>query len=73
MQVAQNLEPLEEFLAEPSLTVACVLLVVVSVSWVVVARVISRRLRRAALEAGRRPPPEVAAPARDIWSDPPPK
>jgi hypothetical protein len=37
---------LEEFARDPLLTVACVLLIVVSIAWLVVARRISRSLRR---------------------------
>lgn len=45
---------LEEFSREPMLTVACVLLVVVSLAWIIVSRAIYRNLKRAAA-AG--PPP----------------
>ena len=71
--LAQRLKPLEEFLSEPSLTVACALLVVVSIAWIVVARLISRSLRRAARQAGRRPPPGVPKEPKDVWSEPPVK
>lgn len=46
--VLAALRPLEEFVRDPSLTVACVLLIVVSVAWVVVSRLIYANLRRAA-------------------------
>jgi hypothetical protein len=61
---------LREFLSDPSLTVACVLLIVVSVGWVVVTRLILHDLhstpyrRRAARAA-----PEHKV--RDIWKTPP--
>ncbi len=45
---------LDEFSREPMLTVACVLLVVVSIAWIVMSRVIYRNLKKAAA-AG--PPP----------------
>lgn len=50
------LKPLEEFVSDPALTVACVLLIIVSVAWVVVARLIWLNLKRAAvrIEAPRR-------------------
>ena len=63
-----------ELARDPVLTVACVLLVVVSIGWVVVTRLISRNLRKALLrreEAERRRVGDVRAP-RDIWSQPPP-
>jgi hypothetical protein len=47
------LRPLEEFVSDPALTVACVLLILVSVAWVVVARMIWINLRRAARKAER--------------------
>jgi hypothetical protein len=61
---------LGEFMSDPSLTVACVLLIVVSVGWVVVTRMILHDLhstpyRRRA--AGAAPEPKV----RDIWKTPP--
>jgi hypothetical protein len=57
--VLAALRPLEEFVRDPSLTVACVLLIVVSVAWVVVSRLIYANLRRAAWKeqvAARRSP-----------------
>jgi cell division protein FtsX len=47
------LRPLEDFVSDPALTVACVLLIVVSVAWVVVARMIWLNLKRAARKAQR--------------------
>ncbi len=37
---------LEEFLRDPTLTVACVLLIVVSFAWIVVSRLMVRRIKR---------------------------
>lgn len=75
MLLAQGPESrIEEFAQDPILTVACVLLIVVSLGWIVVSRLIVRNLKRAAVRArrrGRRPPPGAARPPRDIWSYPP--
>jgi hypothetical protein len=63
-----------ELARDPVLTVACVLLVVVSIGWVVVSRLIARNLRRGLLRqemAERRRVGDVRAP-KDIWSEPPP-
>ena len=62
---------LSEFLTDPVLTVACVLLIVVSIGWVVVTRLIVRNLRRAALRGSRSAKIDAVRPARDIWSIPP--
>jgi hypothetical protein len=45
------LRPLEEFVRDPALTVACVLLIVVSVAWIIVSRLIYANLSRAAWKA----------------------
>lgn len=42
---------LEEFLRDPTLTVACVLLIVVSSAWIVVSRIMVRRIKRRARAA----------------------
>lgn len=73
ISLAQRARPFGEFARDPVLTVACVLLVVVSIGWVVVTRLISRNLRKALLrreEAERRRVGDVRPP-RDIWSAPP--
>jgi len=44
-------QPIEEFARDPALTVAAVLLIVVSIAWIVVARMIWINLRRAAARA----------------------
>ncbi len=60
---------LEEFGRDPTLTVACVLLIVVSLVWIVVSRLIYRNLQRT---AQRRAIPRGAVRApRDIWKAPP--
>jgi hypothetical protein len=58
-------QPFEELARDPVLTVACVLLVGVSIAWVIVTRLISRELRRAA--ARRKPARRRPAPPRDEW------
>ena len=58
-----------EFLSDPSLTVACVLLIVVSVGWVVVTRLILHDLNRTAYR--RRPGKPLDPQVRDIWRAPP--
>lgn len=45
---------LKEFLRDPTLTVACVLLIVVSVAWIVVSRIMVRRIKRRARAVGPR-------------------
>lgn len=65
-------QPLEEFAQDPLLTVASVLLIVVSVGWIVVSRVVSRNLRRRAAQTRRRTEKQgTVRPAKDIWADPP--
>ena len=67
-----QVQPFEEFSQEPLLTVACVLLIVVSVGWIVVSRLVSRNLRKAARARNRRNEKKGAVrPAKDIWADPP--
>ena len=55
---------LAEFTQEPLLSVAAVLLIVVSIGWIVVARLISRELRR----VGQRRGPVGE---KDMWDVPP--
>jgi hypothetical protein len=64
----------DEFLSDPTLTIAAVLLIVVSIGWVVVTRLIVRRYRKAYMRARQysaRPRVDVVRPPRDIWSFPP--
>jgi hypothetical protein len=58
-----------EFLSDPSLTVACVLLIVVSVGWVVVTRLILHDLHSTVYRKRAAKPPEPKI--RDIWRTPP--
>jgi hypothetical protein len=63
-----------EFTKDPILSVAALLLIVVSIGWIVVSRLISRELRKAAARkarrGARRPPPPKRR--NDVWSEPPP-
>ena len=59
---------LREFLTDPTLTIACVLLIVVSVGWVTVWRLILKEMNRAVV---RGLPVEPVKPPRDIWAYPP--
>lgn len=68
-------EGFEELIAEPSLLIAAMLLIAVSIGWIVVARLINRAIRKAAYRARRRaaaskkkPPPP---PDTHIWDYPP--
>jgi hypothetical protein len=60
---------LEQFGTDPLLTMACVALIVVSISWIVLSPAIYRNLRRAAEQAELKID-SVRAP-RDIWKTPP--
>lgn len=70
IQIAPN-DRLDEFLAEPALTIASVLLIVVSIGWVVISRLIVRNLRKAAMRGRRSRRTESARPSKDIWAMPP--
>ena len=63
-------QPLEEFAQDPLLTVASVLLIVVSLGWIIVSRLVSRNLRKTAALAKRERKGAVK-PAKDIWAGPP--
>ncbi len=69
--LAQRNDRLNEFLSDPMLTVACVMLIVVSLMWVVVSRLIARNLRKAALRGIRNRRVDSMRPTRDIWTMPP--
>lgn len=68
--LAQEQVPFERFAREPMLTVASVLLIVVSIAWVIVSRLIVRELKKAASRA-RAAKRGTYRPPRDIWSYPP--
>lgn len=69
--LAQTADQLGELFRDPALTVACVLLIVVSVGWVIVSRLIVRRLKKAALKGQHIARRDIVQPPRDIWSYPP--
>ena len=60
---------LEQFGTDPLLTMACVALIVVSITWIVLSPAIYRNLRRAAERAELRI--DTVRPPRDIWKTPP--
>jgi hypothetical protein len=71
--LAATARDLGELFREPALTVACVLLIVVSVAWMVVTRIIVRRMKKA-LRRGIRPARiDIVQPPKDVWSYPPPR
>jgi cell division protein FtsX len=70
MATMLQVQPLEEFAQDPLLTVASVLLIVVSLGWILVSRLVSRNLRKTAARAAEKKKGAVR-PARDIWADPP--
>ncbi len=69
--LAQRGDRLNEFMSDPTLTVACVLLVVVSIGWVIISRLIARNLRKAGRRGIRNRQVDSMRPARDIWTMPP--
>jgi hypothetical protein len=71
LDFAATPEQIGELFKDPALTVACVLLIVVSVGWVVITRMIVRRLKRAARRGRRIARIDAVESPRDIWSFPP--
>lgn len=69
LDLAQNRDSLDEFLSDPILTMACVLLIVVSLGYIVVTRLIVRMYKKAARRDRMRA--EQIRSERDIWSYPP--
>lgn len=69
--LAASARDIAELFREPVLTVACVLLIVVSAGWIVTMRLIVRELRKAAAVGRPIPRIDVVRPPRDIWSYPP--
>lgn len=68
-KLAASARDVSELFADPALTVACVMLITVSLGWIVVSRVIARMLKKAAIRGHRRL--ETIQDPRDIWSYPP--
>jgi hypothetical protein len=64
-------DPFDEFVEDPLLSVAAVLLIVVSVAWIVMSRLITREMKKAAYRALGNKQRRRAKPARDIWNSPP--
>lgn len=64
-------QPLEEFAQDPLLTVASVLLIVVSLGWIVVSRIVSRNLRKTAAQALQKKKKGAVRPSKDVWAGPP--
>jgi hypothetical protein len=64
-------DPFAEFIEEPVLSVAAVLLIVVSVAWIVMSRLITHEMKKAAHRALKKDSTRKAKPSRDIWSSPP--
>ncbi len=71
IDLAAQDDRLNEFMSDPTLTVACVLLVVVSMGWVIISRLITRNLRKAALRGIRNRQVDSMRARRDIWTMPP--
>jgi hypothetical protein len=69
--LAATADQIGELFRDPALTVACVFLIVVSIGWVVVSRLIVRRLKQAALRGQHIARRDIVQPPRDIWSFPP--
>ena len=69
--LAATARDIGELFADPALTVACVLLIVVSVGYVVVTRLIVRRLKKAARRGRRGARIDIVRDPKDIWSYPP--
>ncbi len=69
--LAATARDIGELFADPALTVACVLLIVVSVGWVVVTRIHVRRLKKAARRGRMGSRIDVVRDPKDIWSYPP--
>ena len=69
--LAATADQIGELFKDPALTVACVLLVVVSIGWIVVSRLIVRRMKKAVLRGQRITNRSVVQAPRDIWALPP--
>jgi hypothetical protein len=69
--LAASARQIGELFKDPALTVACVLLIVVSIGWVVVSRLILHKLKRAAQRGQHIARRELVQKPRDIWAFPP--
>lgn len=69
--LAATADQIGELFKDPALTVACVLLMVVSIGWIVVSRLIVRRMKKAVLRGQRIANRSAVQAPRDIWALPP--
>ena len=60
-----------DVIEEPLLSVAAVLLIFVSVAWIIMSRLITHEMKKAAYRALNNKTSRKAKPSRDIWSSPP--
>jgi hypothetical protein len=60
-----------EFAREPILTVACILLIVVSLAWIIVSRMIVRQLKRYDKAISQRPRSRPTPRQKKVWDQPP--
>jgi hypothetical protein len=60
-----------EFTREPILTVACILLIVVSLAWIIVSRMIVRQLKRHDKAISQRPRGRPTPRQKKVWDQPP--
>jgi hypothetical protein len=62
-----------EFTRDPLLSMAAILLIVVSVAWIFVSRLIVGEMKRAAIKAQRRAgrPPPPPRRKTEVWKQPP--
>ena len=69
--LAATADQIGELFKDPALTVACVLLIVVSIGWILVSRMIVHRMKKAARRGQRLAQRDFLQNPRDIWSYPP--
>lgn len=68
---AASARQIGELFKDPALTVACVLLIVVSIGWVIITRLIVHRFKKAAQRGRRIARIDLVQSPRDIWTSPP--
>lgn len=69
--LAATADQIGELFKDPALTVACVLLVVVSIGWILVSRMIVRRMKKAAKRGQHIAQRQLVQSPKDIWKFPP--
>jgi hypothetical protein len=62
---------IEEFAKEPVLSMAAVLLILVSILWIVVSRLITREMRKSAYRQLRRKGTKAPTTEQEMWNVPP--